>query len=143
MDDTDPSIDPATVPTIISVIDASNEEDLGRGKARAAHRDDEVTEELTGSEASPSEAARGDAGNGASPWGADLTGVSTGPDDRLMREDVFEEAPSHLDILPDHLEAGASDEEDEDNREITARPKQEERPITPDLLPSDDPAAAH
>ncbi|MBI3182759.1 MAG: hypothetical protein HYZ28_11530 [Myxococcales bacterium] len=74
---------------------------------------EEKTKELTGFDADPSEAAFGSAGDGASMFGADLTGG--------FRE--AEEEPNALDILPDHIErlAGSplSDEE-----HLTARPTQ-------------------
>ncbi len=111
-----------------------------RRATRAASDRSDVTPELTGTDASPDEAARGDAGSGASPWGADLSGVPTGPDDQQMRTDLFEDEAENRDIYPDHLEQGVAQDEG-DEREITARPHHPARPITADMLASDDPTA--
>jgi hypothetical protein len=87
----------------------------GKGK-----RDEKKTREVTGLDAAASEADIGSAGNGAAPFGADLTGG---------RAD-FEDEPSGRDIATDNVEKheDAGDEEDEDEREISARPS--EKPDT-------------
>jgi hypothetical protein len=99
----------------------------------------DVTRELTGTDAPRDEAEQGSAGNGASPWGADRTGVRSEPG--FEDEYHLEGDPSSpADIIPDKLEAGFSDP-DEDDRQYTARPDDDLRPIGPDLLPSDDEGA--
>lgn len=72
----------------------------------------ERTEEITGHDATMDEAAVGDAGNGADPFGEDFTG---GPP-----RDI-EDEPAYGDIVPDLIERapGAAAEEGE---ELTARP---------------------
>jgi hypothetical protein len=100
----------------------------------------DVTPELTGADAGAEDAEYGSAGDGASPFGADLTGYqSPAPD--YEEEYRLEPDPGHPeDQAMDQVERGFSDPEDED-REYSARPRDELRPITPDLLPSDDPYA--
>jgi hypothetical protein len=75
--------------------------------------------------------ARSDAGNldqsalAADPYDEDLTGSPP-----------IEQEPDSRDIMPDQIKAmpGAVDEDDDD-REITARPSQSIRPILPQELP--------
>lgn len=105
-----------------------------------ARKTDE-TREVTGDDAARDEAESGSAGNGASQFGGDRTGVdSPAPD--YEEQYNLEGDPSHPeDILPDKIEDGFSDPNDED-RAYDARPDQDVRPITADELPSDDPGAA-
>lgn len=99
------------------------------------------TRELTGEDAPRDDAETGSAGNGASDWGADLTGEET-PAPEFEEQYKLERDPGDPeDISPDHLEKGF-EEPGEEDREYTARPDEELRPITPDLLPSNDPDAA-
>ncbi len=78
------------------------------------------TPEITGAEAPLSEAARGSAGNGASPWGADLTSVTTaGADENDERTDLFEDEPDAPDIVPrsvrsDETQDTASEPDDDE-----------------------------
>lgn len=83
----------------------------------------ERTPEITGADAEMDEAAVGDAGNGADPYGADLTGG--------FPRDV-EEEPEYGDIVPDLIERapGAMEE----SEEITVRPH-EPPPFEPAELP--------
>jgi len=76
---------------------------------------DEVTRELTGTDAHMDEAAIGDAGNGADPFGADLAG---GPPTPI-------EDPPDLphDILPDEVETWPGQPADQE-RELTAQPSE-------------------
>lgn len=100
----------------------------------------DVTREVTGDDAPRYDAETGSAGNGASPYGGDYTGVES-PAPEYEDEYKLEGDPSHPeDIAPDKVERGFEDPEEEDH-EYTARPEDEFRPITPDLLPSDDPGA--
>jgi hypothetical protein len=87
------------------------------GSMRPRDDAEETTPEITGEDAGMDQADMGDAGNGADPYGADLTG---GP----PRE--IEEEPDEHDITPDRIERfpGAGPEADEDD--VTARP--DERP---------------
>jgi hypothetical protein len=78
------------------------------GKGR---KDPEQTAELTGFDAAASEAEVGSAGNGAAPYGADLTGG---------RNDFDEEAHNR-DIDTDQIKRMAGEPE-EDDSEISARP---------------------
>lgn len=101
----------------------------------------DVTREVTGEDAPRDDAETGSAGNGASAFGADLTGEKS-PAPAYEDEYHLEEDPSHPeDILPDKIEKGFSEPGEED-REYDARPDDELRPITPDLLISDDEGAA-
>jgi hypothetical protein len=87
---------------------------------------------LTGADAPRGDAERGDAGNG---------------DFEYSRDDIEEQFklegdPARpTDIAPDKVEPGFSDPNDE-FREYDAKPHEEDRPITADMLPSDDPEAA-
>lgn len=104
-------------------------------------RKSDNTRELTGDDAARDDAETGSAGNGASQFGADRTGADS-PAPEYEDEYQLEGDPSHPeDILPDKIEKGFSDPGDED-REYDARPDDDVRPITSDLLPSDDPGAA-
>ncbi len=100
-----------------------------RGERPPVRTDDESTPELTGDDARPSEAALGSAGNGASPFGADLTGG--------VRE--LEDSPHPEDILPDHIERLAGAPADDDLA-VTARPNDRPEPLDEHLehAPSDD-----
>ena len=84
----------------------------------------ERTAEITGHDAGMDQAAVGDAGNGADPFGADFTGG-------LPRD--IEDEPDYGDIVPDLIERapGAYAEEEE---EITAQPN-EPPPIDLSELP--------
>ena len=80
-----------------------------------------VQPEITGEDASRIEAESGSAGNGASPWGADLTGYS--PEQQELEERLEEEPGRQEDIRPDHIFQGAAPElAGEQEPEITARP---------------------
>ena len=105
-----------------------------------ANRDfEDVTPELTGAEAKREDAETGSAGNGASPWGADRSGITGEPEFESQYQ--LEDDPSApRDIVPDKFEQGFSDPNEED-REYTARPSDDVRPIGPDLLPSGDEGA--
>lgn len=103
-------------------------------------RKSDHTREVTGDDAARDEAETGSAGNGASPFGADYTGV-TSPAPEYEGQYRLESDPGDPDdISPDKVERGFSDP-DEDDRRYTARPDDDLRPITPDMLPSDDPGA--
>ncbi len=82
------------------------ESDAGwRGREEARERG------LTGFDAPISDAAVGDAGNGASPFGADLTGLEQTEDGTPERS--LEPDPDHTeDILPDQIQRGAADQEE-------------------------------
>lgn len=87
---------------------------------------EETTRELTGHDASMDEAAVGDAGSGASPYGADFTGglpedIEAAPD---MPSDIV---PDSVEDWPEALEAR---EEEREEPELTARPS-ERMPIDP------------
>ncbi len=58
------------------------------------------------------------------------------PEEDLVGVAPLEEEPIPTDILPDQIQrhANATDE-DEDEREITARPREEHHPIPPTELP--------
>jgi len=85
----------------------------------------EVTRELTGWDATMDEAQIGDAGNGADPWDADMTG---GPPASLEAD------PSHPeDILPDREERWPGQPADQDV-EVTAQPV-ERQPVDASELP--------
>lgn len=87
---------------------------------------DETTRELTGYDAHMDEAAIGDAGNGADPYGADLSGGGM--------PTPIEGSPDHpQDIVPDEIERWPGQPADEE-RELTAQP-QEPLPIEPSELP--------
>jgi hypothetical protein len=109
----------------------------------------DTTPELTGDDATACEATPGDAGNGASPWGADLAGCPRTQEaaEGIETADAIEEDPgSPEDIEVDKLTRGASAPDlDDEEDDLTAKPMEENRirPMTPDLLPSDDPDAAH
>ncbi len=107
----------------------------------ANKENDDVTRELTGAEAKRADAAAGSAGNGASPWGADRSGIRGEPE--FEDEYHLEGDPSSpRDIAPDKFEQGFSDPNEEDReRDYTARPRDDVRPIGADLLPSDDEGA--
>ena len=85
----------------------------------------ERTKAITGHDATMDEAMVGDAGNGADPYGADLTGG--------FPRDI-EDEPEYGDIVPDTIERapGAYPEPDED--EYTARPS-EPMPVDYSELP--------
>lgn len=68
--------------------------------------------ELTGFDADPSEATFGEAGNGASPFGADLAGGFV----------ELEEEPSGADISPDQVEEPSEEGPEVDEDQLTARP---------------------
>lgn len=89
------------------------------------HQEDN-TPELTGDDASMDEAAVGDAGSGASPYGGDLTGgppaeIEDPPD---LPSDIV---PDTVERWPESLEAR---EEEIEEPEPTARPS-ERMPIDP------------
>lgn len=96
-----------------------------------------MTQEITGEDASRVEADSGSAGNGASPWGADLAGYA--PDQQELEERLEAEPGHQADILPDQitLEEGAAPElSEEEEQRITARPSEpRSAPITPEMLP--------
>lgn len=75
---------------------------------------DDRTRELTGADASIDEAEIGDAGNGADPYGADLSGG-------LQH---IEDEPAGEDIQPDEVRRfpRGSDEDERKERSITAQP---------------------
>jgi len=110
---------------------------------RRGEQETEVTPELTGNDALPSEARFGSAGNGVSLHGADLTGYR-GEEESDER---YEEDPSHpRDIRPDkvgalrgHRDAAANLDDDAG---LSARPGHYDQPISREELPSDDPDAA-
>lgn len=103
-------------------------------------RKSDVTREVTGDDAARQDAEFGSAGNGASPYGADLTGVES-PAPEYEDEYHLEGDPGDPnDISPDKVERGFEAPGEED-RDYTARPDDDLRPITPDMLPSDDPGA--
>lgn len=77
--------------------------------------DREVTRELTGWDATMDEADIGDAGNGADPFGADLTGG--------FPIGLEAEPDQPDDIVPDRVERWPGQPADED-REITAQPSE-------------------
>ena len=87
---------------------------IGRkSDSQAGKRGGERTPELTGTDADISEALVGSAGNGASPHGGDLAGA---------RE--LEDPPDAEDISPDRVgRFRESGEEQEDETEVTARPR--------------------
>ncbi|MEN9800691.1 MAG: hypothetical protein RL653_4388 [Pseudomonadota bacterium] len=81
-------------------------------------RDPEQTPELTGSDARVEEAESGSAGNGADPFGADLSGTSA--DQRALQPE-----PKARDIRPDHVErhpAAPPPEEEPEPPAPTAQP---------------------
>ena len=85
----------------------------------------EVTRELTGWDATMDEAEVGDAGNGADPWGADLTG---GPPRSI------EDPPDQPeDILPDRVQRWPGQPADQEV-EVTAQPVERE-PVDASELP--------
>jgi hypothetical protein len=88
----------------------------------------DVTPEITGEDAGRDGAEPGNVGGGE-PAGD--------PDDIEKHEFRLEKDPAHPeDIPPDHLEkADAGAEEEEREQQYTARPKNDLRPITLDLLP--------
>ncbi|MBX5484500.1 MAG: hypothetical protein IRZ16_21980 [Myxococcaceae bacterium] len=107
----------------------------------ASQKADE-THELTGADAPREQAETGSAGNGASPFDEDFAGVEFDPPPDTFEEEYrFERNPSHAeDIGPDKIEKGFEEPGAED-REYSAQPSEPLRPVTPDLLPSDDPGA--
>jgi hypothetical protein len=112
--------------------------DPDRESLRAPRSDE--TREVEADERERCEAETGSAGDGASPWGADLMGCES-PAPVFEEQYNLERDPSHPeDIAPDKIERGFSDP-DEEEREVSARPDQDIRPITPDMLQSDDPGA--
>jgi hypothetical protein len=78
----------------------------------------ETTRELTGYDATMDEAEIGDAGNGADPWGADMTG---GP-----RRAMEDEPDQPDDIVPDTVSRWPGQPADED-RELTAQPAERQQ----------------
>lgn len=110
-------------------------------------RDDDRTRALTGQDAPIETAQRGTAGSGAKPFDADSVGLGhlDDSDARALIAAETEDADTGdaaEDILPDKLEQGASDGLTEDDHALSARPHEALRPLTPDLLPSQDLAAA-
>ncbi len=80
-----------------------------------------MTREITGYDANMDEAAIGDAGNGADPYGADLSGGGF--------PTPIEDPPDQPDdIVPDEIERWPDQPADQD-RELTARPSE---PVQPD-----------
>lgn len=89
----------------------------------------DVTREVVGVDADMDEARVGSAGNGASPYGADFTG---GYPEQL---EAFPDQPA--DITPDRIERWPglpAEAEEEEEREVTARPS-EPRPPDPSQVP--------
>lgn len=103
-------------------------------------RKTDTTRELTGDDASRDGAETGSAGNGASAFGADLTGEESPAPEYEEQYELEGDPGDPADIAPDKVERGFEDPNAED-REYTARPDDEYRPITPDLLQTDDPGA--
>jgi hypothetical protein len=97
----------------------------------------DVTPELTGADSSRCEAETGSAGDGASPFGADLTGCASPAPDYEEQYSLEADPGDPSDISPDKIERGFSEPEDDD-REYTARPADDLRPITPNMLPTVD-----
>jgi hypothetical protein len=85
----------------------------------------ERTKAITGHDATMDEAMLGDAGNGADPFGADLTGG--------FPRDI-EDEPDYGDIVPDVIERAPGAYADEDEDEYTARPR-EQPPLDLSELP--------
>lgn len=97
-----------------------------RDRGLGGETQDDVTDELVGHDAAMDEAAVGDAGSGASPFGGDFTGgyptpIQDPPDD-----------PS--DIAPDRVERWPGQMTEGEEEEITARPSEEE-PLDPGRYP--------
>lgn len=102
------------------------------------------TPALTGFDAPMDEAETGSEGNGASPWGADMSGLGLLPGSEPYEDDFrWEPDPSRpADIAADHVVDGDgrhqhldADQDDEDyDEEITARPRGPARPISPEFL---------
>jgi len=106
--------------------------------AQEAQTESERELELTGYDAATTDAMIGDAGNGASPHGADLSGLEYDEENRDNLTSLEADPGDAGDIMPDQIQQGAAetDEETED-AEITARPRERYRPITPSMLPDD------
>lgn len=122
-------------PNLQGMIPRNHPDDQSLGEQKS-----DRTHEVTGADAPRDDAETGSAGNGASAFGADLTGVGS-PAPEYEDEYHLERDPSDAeDIAPDKVEKGY-EEPDAEDREITARPSEEYRPITADELPSDDPGA--
>lgn len=85
---------------------------------------EETTRELTGFDATMDEAEISSAGNGAAPWGGDLTG---GPP-RLIEDDPDRPA----DILPDRAQVWPGQPADEEI-EVTAQPRERDEIDTADF----------
>ena len=70
------------------------------------------------------------------PWPVIVSGLPTDPGllDSFLTRWLEADPGMPADIVPDQLESGAAVPE-EDEREVTARPSQSFRPVTPDLLP--------
>jgi hypothetical protein len=72
------------------------------------------------------------------PKNLDYAGVRQAPypEEDLVGVPPLEEEPFPSDILPDQIQRqGKQSEDDEDEREITARPREEYHPIPPNELP--------
>jgi len=94
-------------------------------RGRRPPEQDERTDELTGTDASVDEAEIGDAGNGVDPWGGDLSGLP-------RRFEVDPNDPG--DILPDQIRRFARTPRFDEDRELTAQPR-EAAPFEPSELP--------
>ena len=96
-----------------------------RGRRKSNSGGAETTPELTGKDADRDGAEPGNVGSGE----------PAGDPDDIENNFRLESDPTHPeDLPPDHLEEMESGTR-EDDPEITARPKRELRPLTPDLLP--------
>lgn len=73
-------------------------------RAVGRHPLSDVTPELTGLEGSAAEAEIGNAGDGASMWGADRTGFVSSYEEDEFLEPLEAEPADPNDIQPDHLE---------------------------------------
>jgi hypothetical protein len=101
---------------------------LNRTGSRDRKEHSERTDELTGADATMDEADIGSAGNGADPYGGDLTGGLPAP---------IEAEPEAEDLLPDQIARfpeGVTPEASEEERELTAQPD-ERMPIEPSDFP--------
>lgn len=90
-----------------------------RKKPADVDQSDDVTPELTGSDAPPDEAEFGSAGNGADPFDADLAGTT-------RRSRSIDDEGDGEDIVPDRIDSYRDASEDDEEHEITAQPA--ERP---------------
>jgi hypothetical protein len=89
---------------------------------------EDTTPELTGADAGPQEAAIGSAGNGGWKWGGDLAGVEgrRNMSDDEGRTDLSEDEPDAPDIRPDSKQRFEGAPPEEEERELTARPHDED-----------------